>query len=92
MFISSSLKEIASILLKWILARALKMSSLAQRSGSTDYTKWMYSPKSQFIVFIIIIIVIIKLKFLMQTKDIQFQLGATVSKMFSRRKLFLKKF
>ena len=32
-----------------------------------------------------------KLKFLMQTKDIQFQLGATVFKMFSSRKvLFIK--
>ena len=30
-----------------------------------------------------------KLKFLMQTKDIQFHLGATVSKMFNRRKMFL---
>ena len=29
------------------------------------------------------------LKFLMQTKDIQYQLGSTVSKMFSRRKVFL---
>ena len=32
-----------------------------------------------------------KLKFLMQTKDIRFQLGSTVSKMFSRRKVILYK-